>query len=275
MGQKWQNVRYDTCTNVGSQEIPPWGVVEVTGTVETNGLRLIQVQRPSVDNPDAIMFNGPTVIPASKAGACSADFPAQCLGSLSAGDAAAPQKDSFELAVETGSAGTGGSLIVLGAGGEDGTVLVALKSNQLARWIEFTVDADLAPTDATAACTVAAFHDGIDPDPDTAGLTIHFDLAYDAHEDNAGVAVLGSDGNYHCRHIDQKARWIEITVTGALTAGPKTQACVVTAFHLGSDPGTPQTVHFDLKFESDSGGVGIATLGSDGNYHCRNIDCPT
>lgn len=75
--------------------------------------------------------------------------------------------------------------------------------------------------------------------------------------------------------ISTIARWIEFTVNGALVAATATQAVTVTAFHDGADPTTNATpVHFDMAFDADASAVGKATLGSDGNYHCDNINCP-
>ncbi len=105
--------------------------------------------------------------------------------------------DDFGVATLGGKTGDQGLFIYV----EDDRRVVTQLST-IARWIEFTVDSALDAGDATKTCTVVQFHDGSDPDPTSSGISVHFDLAFDADEDAPGIAFLGSDGNYHCLNIN-------------------------------------------------------------------------
>jgi len=78
--------------------------------------------------------------------------------------------------------------------------------------------------------------------------------------------------------ISTIALWIEYTIHatgGDLEDTDSTHLVTVSNFHVGSDPGSTVTVHFEEKWEANVGNVGKAILGSDGNYHNLTVDCLT
>lgn len=151
-GKHWQNTRYMPFSNDGAGRIPPWAAMEFTGTIVTNGVLLIQVQKPTEDASRCVVFNGATVVDNGETGTCTNDFPAQALGAsaLGNGDLAAVIAGSWEL--DTPSITAIGKIeeepcayyfTVVGAGGAPNTVLVVL--NECPRhpeqaWCEFLTD---------------------------------------------------------------------------------------------------------------------------------------
>ncbi len=70
------------------------------------------------------------------------------------------------------------------------------------------------------------------------------------------------------------AAWIEFTVDDALDDTDPNADVTVTDFHDGRDPTTnADNIAFDLAFQADINAPGIAIRGSDGKYHCININC--
>lgn len=115
------NQRWLPCKNVGSYDIPPHGVVEITGSTNPEtGAVLHSVTRPTAANlsPVLVAVNGPTTIPAGKYGAVTQDWPVFALyntaNSPVVGDTWGSAANAFTL-----SKGNSGFVVVgqsLGAG---------------------------------------------------------------------------------------------------------------------------------------------------------------
>ena len=72
--------RWVECINVGATEIPPYGVVQVAGSIRLDAVRtIIQVKRPECDGHCNVMVNGLITIPVGEYGVCTNDFPAYAL----------------------------------------------------------------------------------------------------------------------------------------------------------------------------------------------------
>ncbi len=90
------------CENVGSVEIPSWGVVEITGVTNPSAGRVIlQVQRPTTASATEVAVCGPLAIAVGKFGVCSLDMPAFALYDTAAtpanGEAWGTQANLFTL----------------------------------------------------------------------------------------------------------------------------------------------------------------------------------
>lgn len=66
--------QWHDCKNTGGTNIPPYGIAEVIGTttIDVGGQTrpAMDVQVPNSANPEALVFTGPTGVPAGKAGIC-------------------------------------------------------------------------------------------------------------------------------------------------------------------------------------------------------------
>jgi hypothetical protein len=112
--QRWIEVR-----NVGSYDIPAFGVVEVTDSTEPDGTEsrtVFHVRRPTEASMSNVLFNGSRPIPVSGYGAATGDFPAWALsGSTVAGTKIGTQADSYELSASSS------GFVVLGGSFEGAT----------------------------------------------------------------------------------------------------------------------------------------------------------
>ena len=112
--QRWIEIR-----NVGSQDIPPYGVVEVVDSTEPDGTdsrTVFSVRRPTESSMSNVLFNGFETVPALGYGRATGDFPAWALsGSTTAGTKVGTEADSFTLSASS----TG--FVVLGGNFEGAT----------------------------------------------------------------------------------------------------------------------------------------------------------
>jgi hypothetical protein len=69
--------RWIACKNVGSQDIPGYGVVQVDDASRQNtDETIVHVKRPTADGHCNVLINGPMPITVGKEGVCTNDYPA-------------------------------------------------------------------------------------------------------------------------------------------------------------------------------------------------------
>ncbi len=111
--QRWVEIR-----NVGSYDIPPFGVVEVVDSTEPDGTEsrtVFHVRRPTEKSMSNVLFNGMNTVPVAGFGSGTGDFPAWAMcDTTTAGTKVGTDTDSYSLT--TGSSG----FVVLG-GNFEGT----------------------------------------------------------------------------------------------------------------------------------------------------------
>ena len=94
-------VRYRDYINVGSYAVPPYGIVEVSGSTALHGIEILQCRRPTGSTPAQKFFiNGPSPCAVGKRGICTRDFPHRVLynssdGTPAVGEKWGPEADSF------------------------------------------------------------------------------------------------------------------------------------------------------------------------------------
>ena len=76
---RWGSVRWLPVINIGGEDAPAWGVLDVVKTRVVHEQTVFEIQKPAVANTRCVMFNGPTVIKAGKPGWATIDFPCQVL----------------------------------------------------------------------------------------------------------------------------------------------------------------------------------------------------
>lgn len=139
--------------------------------------------------------------------------------------------------------------------------------------ITFTLDVDLADTDATVDVTVTAFRRGTDPDEAAAGLTIKNELEFSGDSGDEGYAEWdGSDYLIYALETET-IRWIKFNLDTALLDTDLTKSVTVLSF-VGPDPGTTVTVKNAMGFEGDLNADGYAVWdGTD--YVIFQLPCPS
>lgn len=102
-GQSVNEIRTLPIKNVGSQKVPPFGIVQVAGKEysEAGGQWVIQVRRPTEDNAKLFMINGSTDLKVDHESEGSWDWPQWVLydssdGSPGLGEVWGVAQDSFK-----------------------------------------------------------------------------------------------------------------------------------------------------------------------------------
>jgi hypothetical protein len=71
------NSQWHDCENIGETDIPPYGIAETIGVTSAtiNGVsrQVISVMRPTTNNPEKLVFTGPTGVKVGGTGICHAE----------------------------------------------------------------------------------------------------------------------------------------------------------------------------------------------------------
>lgn len=160
MRGQFHDIRWLPAKNVGSVEIPPFGLVEVSGVEhELPNLMVLEVKRPTEDTPAVIGINGMKPIAAGDYGLATVDssgplYVLKDTGTAAFGESWGAQQDSF--LAKQGNAGLicYGST-TLGAAKTAPLIAVAFPgASNLKPLCRFTLDAALATSEASEGATI-------------------------------------------------------------------------------------------------------------------------
>jgi len=149
--------RWVEAVNAGSQAVPPFGVVEITGSQAADGVERLQVQRPTATGVEQLAVNGPLEIAAGSEGVVTLDSPVFALYNT-AGVPANGQQWGVEPGSFALTSSANGFLVLGGAVG--GRVQV-IKVSQADTFWQFTLTEAMGATTANQAAATLLDVDGV------------------------------------------------------------------------------------------------------------------
>lgn len=259
----FQQHRWVECFNAGGQEIPSFGVVEITGAQTVKlGRIAVNGQRPSETDLTDVAVNGHSPIPVGKSGQVTFSYPAYALYNNAStpafGENWGTEAGAFTLKKNNSGFGIVGNeltapdrVFVVRATGTDDIIF------------QFTLNEDMAGGSADADILTlggAELDPEVDADVlDNAGLWTH------ALDGAKGLAIKIGD-EYHILESETKARFIRFALTQDMaTTDPATRTATKQDFWDGQDPGTITSVEnldasANQAYTGASGDMGVARL---------------
>lgn len=266
--------------NAGSQEIPSFGVFEVTGarTIEI-GRVAVDAQRPSADALSNVGVCGHAPIPVGRSGWGTFSYPTYALYNTAStpaeGEAWGTEADAFTLKkTKSGFETVGGALTT------PDRILVVRKTGSDDLLFRFTLNEDMGESTSNLADADILTMAGVELDP-----ALDEDVV-----DNAGLWTRALDGakgicmkvgdTYHILECQTKARHIRFSLTQAMATTDATRTADKEDFWDGQDPGTITSVEnldasANKAFTGASGDMGIARLDEiDNKYRIVSMEDP-